>query len=840
MSEPTVIELLRDVQERQDPFGQRQSFEEWRVEKQRGGQPGMSISGFTGHLSTSSRAPAGPAARRSGMQGVGLSGSTPPDRDPFFGQQYGVEFGSQGPSQSRYVSERPFQPPPFIDDVDMRSVWWSPMEPVWPYGPPFQSRPREWQFPVGYNLNFIQPRMELMKQLRGMRASWGLLSTVETTRQDQLLRLPWTIQRRDKPKANSHTVDDLKRFFKRPDGKLTFGQWARKLMFDLFDIDAPYLYLDRGNTGKINHVEVLDGATIFPLIDDAGRRPGSEVEIDPSGLTYLRRQPAYQQIIYGLPMINLSEDEIIYSMMRPRPEMPMFGYSPVEQILVEATEGIRKTFYQLEFWRSGSIPELIVSVPDTWTPRHIAMYQAHFDALLSGQLSLKSKVRFVPGGMKPFDIKNASGESLWSQRDELLARLVCFAFSIPPTPFVRQMNRATAQTAQQTAQEEGLYPLMSWWKDDIMDTIIQDKLGFDDIEFVFLPRPEVDLLKQAQIHQIKLHSGEMLLDEARDENGQEPLPDGMGQVPLVYFGSGAVRLEDIISGKAILPGSPQSPDQGQDTTKPTSDNSASNVPMRGPAKPHGSSPLPQPESKKLLSPPDARRGVPLNLSEAVTKISQDNATREQRTAGNYKKEHLRIHGLDISIENPKGSVRDTEDEFGRGWSGKIPFDYGYIRGTIGADDQQVDICVGKKKNSPDVFVIDQDKISHDDLDQGFDEHKVMIWFKDGHKAYKEYCKGNTDGKGPLRCGVITRLSFSDFKSWLKTGDLKRPISEQGIGQVIHRRGDGVWKDASGGQDTISSSTGHLWYDQGQKKKRKKKKARSSSSSGPRWLELAAE
>lgn len=811
LSSQEFLEILKDKQDGRSPFGERMSFEEFRMEKQRTGTPIAPGFGMMGHLNTYSRAPTGPSAHRSGMIGVGYNGRNPPDRDPWFGQQYAVEYGQQGSQESRYRSERPSQPPPWMDDVDMRSIWYSPMQPVWPFGPPYYNRPREWNFPVGYNLNYIQPRMELMSQLRGMRASWGLLSTVIETRKDQLLRLPWTIQRKDKPRAASKAVDEIRSFFRRPDGKLSFGQWSRKLMDDLFVVDAPYIYLDRDLNNEIRHAEVLDGATIFPLIDDAGRRPTTEVRLNGEGITYLHRQPAFQQIIYGLPMINLSEDEIIYAMMRPRPEIPMFGYSPVEQIMIESMEGIRKTFYQLEFWRSGSMPELIVTVPDAWTPRQIAMFQAHFDALLSGQLSLKSKVRFVPGGMKPFDIKNASGESLWSQRDELLARLVCFAFSIPPTPFVRQMNRATAQNAQQTAQEEGLYPLMSWWKDDIMDTIIQI-MGYDDIEMVFLPRPEVDLLKQAQIHQIQLHTAARSINEVREEYGQEPIPDGDDH--LIYFGAGAVKLEDVVSGKALLPGSPVSGNQGQGPKKPQPQDAKQNLPLRGPPKPHGSGTMPEP-GKKLL------------------KIDQSGASPAQRKAGNFRKDHIRLHGLDISIENQKGSVRNAEDPEGRGWKGKMPMPYGYIRGTLGADGDQVDVFIGKNPKSTVAFVVDQDKVNHDGLDQGFDEHKIGLGYRNAKRVLKEYCKANSDGQGENRCGAITRLSVGDLKRWLRNGDMKRPISEQGIGQVVYRRGD---KDRSFSKsDTISTATGHLWYDQGRRKKKKKRPLRS----GPRWLELVA-
>ena len=68
-------------------------------------------------------------------------------------------------------------------------------------------------------------------------------------------------------------------------------------------------------------------------------------------------------------------------------------------------------------------------------------------------------------------------------------------------------------------------------------------------------------------------------------------------------------------------------------------------------------------------------------------------TEAQKTAGNYQKAHIRIHGLDISIENPKGSYR-TGVHAGKPWRVRMPADYGYIRGTTGADGDHVDCSSG--------------------------------------------------------------------------------------------------------------------------------------------------
>ena len=1205
---------LRDLQDSQ-VHRPRMTFREWSQEQDRlskapsgdgrqspvspGFSPGVGMMGRYGGMSTSSFAPTGPANRNSGNRGWGGK-EFPNNVTP---QQFGVSSGvgyNNGPS--KYSLDPPPQPPPWIDDVDMASIWYSPMEPVWPFGPPYYNQPREWNYPVGYNLNYVPARMGLYGILRSMRQSWGVLATVESTRMDQLLRIPWTIQRKDRPRASSRAVDQIRQFFRRPDGKLSYSQWSRKLLFDLFDLDAPSIYINRDGLGRPRYAEVLDGATIFPLIDDMGRRPDSIVEHTEDGIEYLRRQPAYQQIIYGLPMVNLSEDELIYAMMRPRPELPMFGYSPVEQIYIETMEAIRKTLYQLEFWRSGSMPELIVTVPDNWTPRQIATFQAHFDALLSGNLSLKSKCRFVPGGMKPFDIKNASGESLWSQRDEMLVRLACYAFSVSPTPFIRQTNRATAQNAQQSAEEEGLYPLMchsadtevltengwksfedleatemvatvapetynmeyhvpiqkfvgeandismvhfctqgvdvlvtpehemlvrsknafkktkvraedtdyaqyyfqanvnyaggfercefvvpgiadasqqrtreplsiemdtwlqflgyfiaegglrnnpgkegfnlsqslhkqgdgllspqidadprcsfrdmgrarfnahycdlshvlaglgvssyaslngqngdvkqwnvshrriwnwlrtnvgtnsfnkripreffslsvrqlrilftalmdgdgswdiregcdsgayyttskgladdvqelatllgfsaqvalnqiysnrfgeqecwrvgitvraehalsrghrntpasrsrvsytgkvyclnvpnhifitrrngkigihgnSWYKDDIMDYIIQSVMGMDDIEFVFLPRPEVDLEKQAKIHQIQINDGIRTRNEVRAELGEEPTEDG--DVVTITTGAGVMPLSMAVTGQHFAPGA----EEGQQTSfgnkKPRAEK-----PNKNPAMNRPQSGSPQPHEAPAGSPTPIHKMSRGEIDDAVRDVAKP--SKRQKHAGNYRKGHIRVQGLSISIETPKGKKRHGHDQDGEKWTSTMAGDYGYIRGTLGADGDQIDCCIGPHPKSPLVFVVDQ----YDTTTGKFDEHKAFIGYRKPKSAMKAYFDSNSDGLGPDRLGSMKALSMSEFKNWLTKGNHKSPIAKQDFGTLVARRDKIVTK-----ADTISSSTGLSWYSQGAHfvpRKRKKKK-KLAGQSGPRWLELS--
>lgn len=471
----------------------------------------------------------GPGATQQPVQ-PSTYGTGGPDRVPI---------DSRGASQSKYNRDQ--IPPPGLDTSSLDpDNWFSPFQPVMPFGPPNSNYIRDWDYRTGINIDFVDGRLPLYAQLRAMSRSWGVLRSIIETRKDQMLRVPWEIQLVGDPRGVNDRVTEMRNFFRRPDGKRTFNVWARLLLENVLVTDTPAVYVGhRDRRGRPLSAHVIDGATIKVLIDDAGTIPDYP-------------NPAYQQIIKGLPMNNFDERELIFSPMRPLPEYPIYGYSPVEQIYIEITEAIRKTMYQLKFWTEGSLPDMLMSVPKDWTIRQIASFQAFFDAELAGNLTKKSQVRFVPDGMKPYDIKNSSGESLHSQRDELLIRLACYAFSVSPQPFIREMNRATAQTAQETSEQEGQQTLQQWFAADIMNIIIQDPnvgFGYDDVHFVWLPPQETDQLKRAQVHQIQVKAGIATLNEVRDELGRLPVEGG--DEILIYTNNGVMTLSDAIAaGKA--------------------------------------------------------------------------------------------------------------------------------------------------------------------------------------------------------------------------------------------------------------------------------------------------
>lgn len=150
---------------------------------------------------------------------------------------------------------------------------------------------------------------------------------------------------------------------------------------------------------------------------------------------------------------------------------------------------------------------------------------------------------------------------------------------------------------------------------------------------------------------------------------------------------------------------------------------------------------------------------------------ESNPTEAQKQAGNYAKDHVNIHGLDITIENAKGQTRSGVDKGGKPWSVKMPAHYGYIKGTVGKDKDHVDVYLGPHRKSPHVFVIDQMN-----AETGrFDEHKVFLGFAAKGHVVTTYRKAFSDGRADERLGHMQKMTVDQFKHWLERGDTTKPI-----------------------------------------------------------------
>jgi hypothetical protein len=159
----------------------------------------------------------------------------------------------------------------------------------------------------------------------------------------------------------------------------------------------------------------------------------------------------------------------------------------------------------------------------------------------------------------------------------------------------------------------------------------------------------------------------------------------------------------------------------------------------------------------------------------LIKVSQPSEA--QAKAGNYKKKHIRYDAMEISIENPAGSVRSGVSKDGTEWSNKMHHHYGYIRGTMGKDKDHVDVFIKPGTTETEkVFVINQFNGKGD-----FDEHKCMLGFETEEDAKKAYLSNYDKG---WECGPIVEMSIEDFKDWVYDGRKSKPAEEVSVKEEV--------------------------------------------------------
>lgn len=149
-------------------------------------------------------------------------------------------------------------------------------------------------------------------------------------------------------------------------------------------------------------------------------------------------------------------------------------------------------------------------------------------------------------------------------------------------------------------------------------------------------------------------------------------------------------------------------------------------------------------------------------------------TDAQKEAGNYAKGHYRLNGgLDISIENPKASVRRSKADEAQQWEVTMPAHYGYIKRTTGADGDHVDLFIGDRGDNGRYWVINQ---QHPYLDK-FDEHKIVTGVDSADEAVAVYKGSFADGFGDKTFRSVSgEMDVDEIKRRLPSMRKRRPVN----------------------------------------------------------------
>jgi hypothetical protein len=418
----------------------------------------------------------------------------------------------------------------------------SPMNPLHPMAE--GTKGRAWDYPVAYNINYIPRSNEpinfpKLKQI----AEYGITREVIQTRIDQMCSLEWMIRPKEMAKGKrpssgqaSAKVKEITTFLEYPDKRLDWTQWLNGVLEQHFVYDGVAIYRQKTRGGDPYSFTGIDVATLKVLIDADGRAHPPA----PS--------PAYQQILKGVPTANytafsandgpvFTRGEMMYVVKNQRIDRA-YGFPPGAQIIDYVEMTLARAREQLSEFTHGNSPQGLIQAPENFTAADINAAQLLWDSVFAGNIEERRRLWWVPHGS---DYKAIDREILFDSFDEWLARVICFAFSISPAPFIKQMNRATQESAQETALAEGLQPTMKFVA-KVMNRIIAQDFKAPELEFAWVEDIEFDPAKKAIIDNTYGRIGALSLDEVREGIGRDPL-GGAFSKPMFATPSGWVPVD---------------------------------------------------------------------------------------------------------------------------------------------------------------------------------------------------------------------------------------------------------------------------------------------------------
>ena len=134
--------------------------------------------------------------------------------------------------------------------------------------------------------------------------------------------------------------------------------------------------------------------------------------------------------------------------------------------------------------------------------------------------------------------------------DEWLARLSCYAFSVPPQWATKVMNRATAENHRSRREDEGLEPIQQWVK-DLIDEIIAEEFASPDLELAWIDEDEADPKGMEAVLEGRVKLGALTLNEMRDALGLDPYANAAADRAMVLTAAGYVPIEANAGGQGV-------------------------------------------------------------------------------------------------------------------------------------------------------------------------------------------------------------------------------------------------------------------------------------------------
>jgi hypothetical protein len=425
--------------------------------------------------------------------------------------------------------------------------------------------PRRYEYQVAQNINVTETKLVPFKTLRAAADQIDILRRCIEVRKAKLTGLDWDIvlsesasekiiaesggnHLRAMAEAREKFAPEIARmrsFWETPDPQngLAFVDWLSMAIEEIDVLDAWAIWPQMSVGGDIMGLQILDGTTIKPLLDDRGMRPMPEMG------------PAFQQILYGFPRSEFaatiddeaadgqfSSDELAY-FVRNRRAMSVYGLSPVERSLPLADIYLRRQQWIRAEFTDGTMPKSYLEMPESavMTPDQIRAYENIYNDDLSGQTGQRNRLRIlVPGGKLNFE--EGYSDKFSDAMDNYLIASITGHFGVLPSEIGFNGSGSIGASGLQEGESDsgeaiGVIPTANWIS-QMLSALSYRWLGMPrELEFRLAPSERTNTQETAMRDEIQKRSGGKTINEARAEQGLPLVDTPEADMPMLISGA---------------------------------------------------------------------------------------------------------------------------------------------------------------------------------------------------------------------------------------------------------------------------------------------------------------
>ena len=457
----------------------------------------------------------------------------------------------------------------------------APLDPV--FDDSGRALPRRYQYDVAQNLNLNDKHVP-WSTLRALAEQCDVVHRCIEIKTSEIVGLEWDFTVSDHAiskimqeqnvghaKANmiardefGEEIDRLKQFWENPyvHGDRGWAEWITEACWQHFVYDAIPVYPRYNLGGDVIGFEIIDAATIKPLLDNRGDIPHPPA-------------PAFQQILWGFPRgeyqaspTNDGEfftdkgqngeyvrDQLAYFVKNRRTWSP-YGYSATEESIPAASLYLERQMWLKSEFTEGTMPTTFMKT-DSEELDHLklASLERVINDTLTGSTAERHRIKMLPKSFDPVFAPTID-ERYKADYDEFLIKRISSPFGITPTqlgitPRSGLGGKGMAEGEQDNAETMSKRPTEAFLVDMVNSLSRRFLETSRSVTFVLAdPGTIRESVEKAQALQTSLYSGQKTLNTVQSELGQPLYDMPEADEPFIVAGNTVTFLRGMLETSA--------------------------------------------------------------------------------------------------------------------------------------------------------------------------------------------------------------------------------------------------------------------------------------------------